>query len=88
MDDGQNIVEIMSHAAGQLADGLHLLRLPQLLFEPPLLRDVAEEPEQQQGWPRNSTNELVSSSVTTLPLCSVSRRSTCFSMIRSRKRWR
>ena len=32
----------MSHAAGKLADRLHLLRLPQLLFEALLLRDVLD----------------------------------------------
>ena len=31
-DRGQQIVEVVRHAAGQPADGLHLLRLPELLF--------------------------------------------------------
>ena len=33
LDHGQQVVEIVSHAAGQLADGFHLLRLPQLRLE-------------------------------------------------------
>ncbi len=35
-DDGQNIVEVMSHAAGQLADRFHLLGLAELGFRGPL----------------------------------------------------
>ena len=31
-DDGQKIVEVVRDAAGQLADRLHLLRLPKRLF--------------------------------------------------------
>ena len=31
-DDGQQVVEIVRHAAGQLADALHLLRLGELLL--------------------------------------------------------
>ena len=31
-DDGENVVEVVGDAAGQLADGLHLLRLRQLLL--------------------------------------------------------
>ena len=31
----------MGHAAGELADGLHLLRLAELLLQPPPFRDVA-----------------------------------------------
>ena len=48
-DRGQQVVEVVRHAAGELADGLHLLRLPQLALEAdPLLlglsarRDVLE----------------------------------------------
>ena len=42
-DAGQEIVEIMRQAAGELADGLHLLRLPQRLLglAQPLLRAQA-----------------------------------------------
>ena len=31
-DHGQNIVKIMGNAAGKGSDGLHLLRLPELLL--------------------------------------------------------
>ena len=40
-DRGQQIVEIMRDAAGQLADRLHFLGLPQLLFHRLALGDVA-----------------------------------------------
>ena len=33
-DDGQDVVEVVSDAAGELADRLHLLRLAQLLLQP------------------------------------------------------
>src|SRR5690242_6802353 len=33
-DDREEVVEIVSDTAGQAADGLHLLRLSKLLFEP------------------------------------------------------
>src|SRR5947208_143454 len=33
-DDRQEIVEVVGHAAGQAPDGLHLLRLPELLIDP------------------------------------------------------
>src|ERR1019366_10091457 len=36
-DDGQQVVEVVSHAARQAADGLHLLRLPELLVHAPQL---------------------------------------------------
>ena len=40
-DDGQQVVEVVGDAAGELADGLHLLRLPQrLLLMPELGRAV------------------------------------------------
>ena len=48
VDDGQNVVEIMGHPAGELADGFHLLGLPQLLFQPLLRRHVPEQPQQQR----------------------------------------
>ena len=32
-DDGEHVVEVVRHPAGELADGLHLLRLAQLLLE-------------------------------------------------------
>ena len=42
-DRGDGVVEIMRDAAGQLADGVHLLDLPELLFELLSVRDVAED---------------------------------------------
>ena len=33
VNDGQNIVKIMRDPAGELADGFHFLRLPQLIFQ-------------------------------------------------------
>ncbi len=42
-DDRQQIVEVMGDAAGQLADGLELLRLAQLFLELHPLSDVAAD---------------------------------------------
>ncbi len=42
VNDRQEIVEIVRYAAGQLADGVQLLRLVQLLLELPALGDVAK----------------------------------------------
>ena len=39
-DDGEQVVEVMRHAAGQLADCLHLLRLGELGFQRLLFGDV------------------------------------------------
>ena len=39
-DDGEQIVEIVGDAAGELAHGLHLLRLAELLLHLPALGDV------------------------------------------------
>ena len=39
-DDGEEIVEVVRNAAGELADGIHLLRLAQLLLEQQTLADV------------------------------------------------
>ena len=39
-DDGQEIVEVVRDAAGELADGLHLLRLPQRFLALAALGDV------------------------------------------------
>ena len=38
VNDGENVVEIVRHAAGELADGFHFLRLAQLLLQPFLRR--------------------------------------------------
>ncbi|OFW47923.1 MAG: hypothetical protein A3J29_21025 [Acidobacteria bacterium RIFCSPLOWO2_12_FULL_67_14b] len=39
-DHGQQVVEIVGHAPCQLADGIHLLRLPQLLFGLAVFGDI------------------------------------------------
>ncbi len=39
-DDHQQIVEVMRHASGQSPDRIHLLRLLQLIFQPPPVGDV------------------------------------------------
>jgi hypothetical protein len=44
-DDGQNIVEVVRDAAGQLADGFHFLSLPELGFRGLLFREVAADEE-------------------------------------------
>ena len=44
-DDGQHIVEIVGDAAGQLADGVHLLDLPELRLGGLLLGEVAADEE-------------------------------------------
>ena len=46
-DAGQQVVEVVGDAAGELADGLHLLRLAQQVFDRPLLRDVAADDVEQ-----------------------------------------
>ena len=40
MDDGQQIVEIVRYPAGQPPDSLHLLRLPQFIFQALALADI------------------------------------------------
>ena len=42
-DDGQQVVEVVRDAAGELADALHLLGLPQLLLGGPPLGQVARD---------------------------------------------
>ena len=42
-DAGQQIVEVVREAAGQLADGFHLLRLAKLLLDRALLGQVARD---------------------------------------------
>ena len=39
-DGGEEVVEVVRHAAGEAADGLHLLRLPHLLLKEPAHREV------------------------------------------------
>ena len=41
-DHRQQVVEVVGHSAGQLTNGFHLLRLPELRFQGPLFRDVPE----------------------------------------------
>ena len=43
-DHGQQVVEVVGDAAGELADRLHLLRLPQLLLRLQPLRDLGSDP--------------------------------------------
>ena len=43
VDDGEQVVEIVGHAAGQAADPFHLVGLPELIFELFVLRDIDEE---------------------------------------------
>ena len=42
-DDVQQIIEIVRDPAGELADGFHLLRLPQLLLNALLLERLAHD---------------------------------------------
>ena len=44
-DHGQDVVEVVRDAAGQLADRVHLLNMPQLGFRGALLRQVAADEE-------------------------------------------
>ena len=48
-DRGENIVEVVGHATGQLADRLHLLRLQQLLVELLVLGNVEQRCLQPDG---------------------------------------
>ena len=45
--DRQQVVEVVRDAAGQLADRLHLLGLPELLFDPLGRSDVADESREE-----------------------------------------
>jgi hypothetical protein len=54
--DEQEIVEIMSEAPGQLADGLHLLGLPELPLHGPALGDVLDDGEKIGGIPVTPAN--------------------------------
>ena len=47
-DRREHIVEVVRDAAGELADGLQLLGLPQLRFELALLGDVAADRQDQR----------------------------------------
>ena len=58
-DDGEQVVEIVGDAAGELANGLHLLGLPQSLLGLQALGDLLRDPLLQGlvqaleflGWP-------------------------------------
>lgn len=47
-DDGQQIVEVMGDAAGELADRLHLLRLDQLFLRPLALGQVVDDADEDR----------------------------------------
>ena len=42
-DDGQDVVEVVGDAAGELADRLHLLGLPDAVFRRDLVGEIADE---------------------------------------------
>ena len=46
-DDGQQIVEVVSHTGGELADGLHFLGLAQLGFQTPLVGRIKPRGEEE-----------------------------------------
>ena len=52
-DPGQEIVEVVRDAAGQLPDRLHFLGLPELLFQVLTLGDVAADAIQHVASPRD-----------------------------------
>ena len=56
LDHREHVVEIVRDAGGQLADGLHLLRLAQLGFQVQPVGDVFDVAVQRPGWrPRDET---------------------------------
>ncbi len=59
-DDGQKIVEVVRHAAGELADSLHLLGLTQRLFDLRAFGDCVSNPsfELFVGFPERSFTRL------------------------------
>ena len=46
---GEDVIEIMGDAAGKRAQGLHFVRLPQLLLKAPCLRDIEIDLEDCEG---------------------------------------
>ncbi len=54
LDDGEEVVEVVGDAARQLADGLQLLSLPELIFE---LLSLGPVLEKQQGTGRFGRGE-------------------------------
>jgi hypothetical protein len=49
VDRGEEVVEVVGHAAGELPDRFHLLRLPQLLLERYPFGDVARVRDEERG---------------------------------------
>src|SRR6202035_3764905 len=48
-DDGEQVVEVVGEASGQLADGLHLLALAEPRLEPLTVGDVGRDPAHRVG---------------------------------------
>ena len=48
-DDGEEVIEIMRDAAGELADGFHFLGLPDPLLGRDLVGEIAHEPVEQEA---------------------------------------
>ena len=67
-DRGEQVVEVVRDAAGELADGLHLLRLPELVLEPVPRGDVggdggvADDGARPRRGPATSTSQIQRSS--------------------------
>ena len=57
-DDGEQVVEVVRHAPGEQADGLHLLRLAQLLFEPLPRGRVLHHGDPLEGRAVGAANEV------------------------------
>ena len=51
MNESHRIIDLMSHARGELADGCHFLRLTNVQFEFLDLRDVLEDRDRTTGRP-------------------------------------
>ena len=49
LDDAEDVVEVVGHAGGQLANRFHLLQLSQLLFELTAFGDVHEDADGPGG---------------------------------------
>src|SRR5258706_4354491 len=55
-DDTQNIVKIVCDSAGQSPNGIHLLRLAELVFEPSAIRDIPVHDHQMFHFPAVAQN--------------------------------
>jgi len=70
VDDGEDVVEIVRHTAGKLADGLHFLRLAELFLQATTCMVTSRKRlRESKGCPCTSMNESVISRITWLPLC-------------------